>query len=241
MKYCNICHVYINNQLKRCPLCGSHTEEKETNYTQYKNEIEPKVCYPKIQLKGDAYHNFLRKKSWFIVLTVMIVCVLINLLETPTKIWSGYIVVSGLVVYFGILRPIFSKNRFYYMLSLLGFLVPASAILFDIVNSINIIGDTSLFGTSIDYIAPAVLAALIITTDILSFTDKSKYKYYITSLIILTVLSAAPQIVVWASPAGKYNTWFPFSVCAFALLNFAIIAIIYWKKVVAEMKRKFFI
>jgi hypothetical protein len=59
MKYCNTCKVYINKNLDRCPLCGSHTDEKPADSNQYEANIEPYVNYPDIKLKGDAHHNFL--------------------------------------------------------------------------------------------------------------------------------------------------------------------------------------
>lgn len=61
MKYCKECKVYLNEKLSHCPLCGSHPENAPEGGEFYLNDIQPAVSYPPLKLRGDAYHNFLRK------------------------------------------------------------------------------------------------------------------------------------------------------------------------------------
>ena len=100
MKYCSECKVFVNENLKNCPLCGSWMEECESNRFEDYAEQEKYVNYPSLKLKGDAYKSFLRKKSLFLTLTVILVCVLINVLLTPSSLWSAYVACGGMTVCF---------------------------------------------------------------------------------------------------------------------------------------------
>ena len=45
MKYCSECKVFVNENLKNCPLCGSWTEECESNRFEDYAEQEKYVSY----------------------------------------------------------------------------------------------------------------------------------------------------------------------------------------------------
>jgi len=240
MNYCKECKVYINKDLKRCPLCGSHAEPCNECFPEYSHNVQPAVSYPKLKLKGDSHQHFLRKKSPFILSAVILLCLWINIFETPESIWSAYVVIAALFAYFGVIRPIFKKSRTYYILPLEGFLVPIGAYLFDIIYSLSVKGDLSLFGISAKFVAPAVLLALLISTIVLIFTERSKYSYYITSLLLLTLFSAIPQLIMWLTP-GIQGAWLSFSTLSFGLISTAIIIIVFRKQASEEIRRKFFI
>lgn len=241
MKYCNECKVYVNEKLSRCPLCGAHVSECRKSFALYEKNVQPYIDYPKVSVNQTGNPHFLRKKSLLLIAAVILVCVWINFTLTPESVWSAYTALSLLLLYFGIIRPVFGRHRLYLLLPLYGFLTLFFGCLFDIICSYSASGNLDAFGISTEFVAPSVLLALIITTDVLAVTDKSKYKYYIVSLIVLTLLAVIPQTVAWLCVGRKLTDWLSFSVLTFAVLNIAVFTIVYWKKMKTEVHRKFFI
>ncbi len=240
MKYCNECKVYVNEKLSRCPLCGSHVAQSKEDFSLYREKVQPYVDYPKVSLKGRENSNFLRKKSLLLIVVITLVCVWVNFIVTPASIWSAYTALSMLLLYFGIIRPVIGKSRLYLLLPLYGFLSLLFSVLFDFICNYAS-GNPQNFGISAEFIAPSILLALVITTDVFALADRSKYKYYIVSLIALTVFACVPQAIVWLYKEKELTGWLSFSVMSFAVLNIAVFTIVFWKKMKEEVKRKFFI
>ena len=237
MKYCSECKVFVNENLKNCPLCGSWTEECESNRFEDYAEQEKYVNYPSLKLKGDAYKSFLRKKSLFLTLTVILVCVLINVLLTPSSLWSAYVACGGMTVFLCVLSTIYKKRRFYSLLLVLAIVLPLTLVCLDIIQSFDRTGSFSAFGFSLLYAVPGFLMAMMITLDVLAAVEKSKYKYYLFSLLIVSLYALIPQIAVWIIPE-KFPFWLTFSCFVFAVANGLTMTIIYWKSLKAEFNKK---
>lgn len=241
MKYCNECGVFVNDKLSRCPLCGSHVSDKTESFELYEERVQPYIDYPSVSLKNNDSTNFLRKKSLLLIAAVTLICIWINVFITPDSVWSCYTTLSMLLLYFGIIRPVFGKARLYLLLPLYGFLTVLFGCLFDLIHSYSIYGSFISFGISVEFVVPGIILALIVACDIFAVADRSKYMYYIVSLIILTVLALVPQIFVWSITDRKLADWLSFSVMSFALLNIAVFSVVYWRKMKEEVQRKFFI
>lgn len=240
MKYCKECKVYLNEKLSHCPLCGSHPENAPEGGEFYLNDIQPAVSYPPLKLRGDAYHNFLRKKSLLIIFVCVIICVFVNIFATPESLWSAYVTVSGAVVFFCILESLYRHRRFYSQLTLFAFILPVAALLYDLIHALNSGHDFSYIGISISYVCPTILLGLHITCMIMAFADKRENKYYSTSTLLISILAAWPQIIVWIT-GNHFVSWLTFAVFSYAMLSAAIVSILNWKKIQDEFRRKFYL
>lgn len=237
MKYCSECKVFVNENLKNCPLCGSWTEEcNSEKFDDYLNQ-EKYVQYPSLKLKGDAYKSFLRKKSLFLTLTVILVCVLINALVTPSHLWSAYVACGGMTVFICVLSTIYKKRRFYSLLLVLAIVLPVTLYCLDITQSFDRTNGFEAFGFSLSYAVPGFLIAMIITLDVMAAVEKSKYKYYLFSLLIVSLYALIPQIVIWIVPR-EFAYWLTFSCFVFSIANGLTMTIIYWKSLKAEFNKK---
>lgn len=240
MKYCKECKVHLNDKLTHCPLCGAHPTDNVSGAEFYEKEIEPKVDYPQLKLRGDAYQNFLRKKSLWLVFIVVVVSVFINIIVTTNSIWSAYVAISGVVVFLCLLMSLYRHRRFYSLLTLYAFVLPFAALAFDIVQSLNSVKNLSRIGISISYVCPAILLALLITCTVMAFSGRNNNKYYFTSTLFVALLSTWPQIAVWILN-GDVVFWFSFALFCYAILTIAVVFIVGGKKVLEELRRKFYL
>lgn len=236
MKYCNECKVYAPEGLTNCPLCGSYLDKAEIPAEHYK-EQDKLVSYPKLKLKGDEYKHFLRKKSLAITLTIICVCILVNAVATPDSIWSAYVAAGGLAVFLCVLTTIYRKSRFYSLLSVCGLVIPITLFCIDLIQSYNVLHSAARLSFALPYAIPGFFIALIVTLDVMVMSRKSKYKYYLSALLLTSCFALAPQIVYW-SGVLDFPSWLTFSCFCFALGNGIIMSIIHVKSLAAELKRK---
>lgn len=243
MKICRECKVSVNRNLERCPLCGSHLEDEPCNepfYEHYGREIEPHVSYPKLTVRSDDQYNFLRKKSFVLIFAVVAICVLINLLLTKESLWSGYVVCAGATAYLCVITSLVRRRRFYSLIAVCSLVIPLAFVGFDMVHSFDTTGGTGAFGVSFSYLIPAFLLGSLLLCDVLIFWERSAYKYYRLSLILVSLLAVVPQVLDWIF-AFPYPNWFTLAVFFFSLLNGAVVCIVYWKQIKQELKNKFFV
>lgn len=238
MKYCEECKVNVNERHTHCPLCGSHLEK--TGESEMYSQIEKLTDYPELQLKNDEYRNFLRRKAAWLLISVTVVCVIINMLLTKESLWSGYVAAAGFMCYFGVITAIYRHRRFYAMIGVFGVVLPLTASFMEMIYNWDTAGDLSGFRYSMEFIVPGILIALIILTNVMVFTDKARNKYYLVTLGVLTLLSLIPQGAVWIFDL-PYRDWLSFALFFFALLDYAVILILKWRTVAAEFKKKFFV
>lgn len=243
MKVCRECKAVVNRSLEHCPLCGSHLEEERLAnpfYERYEREIEPNVSYPKLTRRSDDYYNFLRKKSLILILAVVAVCVLINLLLTRDSLWSGYVVCAGATAYLCVITSLVRRRRFYSLIAVCSLFIPLAFVGFDMIHSFDATGSLAAFGVSFSYLVPAFLLGSLILCDVLIFWERSAYKYYRLSLILVSLLAVVPQLLDWIF-SFPYPNWFTLAVFFFSLLNAAVICIVCWKQIKQEIRNKFFV
>ena len=240
MKYCRQCRVFAHKDLTRCPLCGSYlvgAEKAESPPARYERESEPCVRFVPLDYQGDFFRHFLRKKSLLLTIAAILIAVLVNRLITPRQQWWGYVVIGGLAVYWCVLQTIYRRRRFYSLLAVCAYALSAALYLIDLTISFDLAGNASYFGISLQYAVPGLLFALLITCDVMSFVEKSGYKYYLVSLVLVSVVALVPEIVVLCLTV--YRNWLTFPLFCFTLLNLFVVAVLYWKPLKSEMARKF--
>lgn len=130
-----------------------------------------------------------------------------------------------------------SPQKVYSLLAVCAYALSAALYLIDLTISFDLAGNASYFGISLQYAVPGLLFALLITCDVMSFVEKSGYKYYLVSLVLVSVVALVPEIVVLCLPV--YRNWLTFPLFCFTLLNLFVVAVLYWKPLKSEMARKF--
>ena len=226
----------MTKDLENCPLCGKYLEDAESSGVY--SGMEDSVFYPELTIKDEIYRNFLREKALFLILTVAFTCLFINILMTPHSLWSGYVFVAGFIAFFGVITAIYKKRRMYATISGSAVLLPIAAAAFELLVRMDS-GNFSRF-ISLEYVIPAMLLGIIAVCDVMIFTDTGKNKYYLSALMLVTVISLIPQIVIW-SLNSTLAQGLSFTLFVFCLLNFAVMTIVWWSRFKAELGKKFHI
>ncbi len=234
MKYCHDCKAYAWEGLDNCPLCGSHLEEVEEKFELYDKQ-NAVVSRPKVTYRRES--AFLKKKSFVLILSIIAVCILINVIITPWSLWSAYVACGGLAASFGVLSAIYNKRRLYSILSVSALVAPLSVAAVDAIQSLDRLGNFSGMSFSLPYAVPGILIGITIALDVLAMIKKRKYRYYTVALLPTTLLSLVPQILQWTIKPSTPG-FLTFACFAFAIANLLIMTIIYWTKMKGEWRRK---
>lgn len=105
MKYCDRCHVTVNNPIDRCPLCFASLVSQD-------NRQEPQ-SYPALLQKAERY-NMLRRIFIMASLTISIICVTINLMTNPSVLWSLIVVVNIVYMWVAISTAVRIRSKLGY-------------------------------------------------------------------------------------------------------------------------------
>ena len=239
MKYCRECKVNVNKKHTNCPLCGAYLSEEGRGNLRYEREIENSVSNYEMEYRDIVNRNFMKKKSFSLCLFLIAVCFLINFLTSRESLWSLYVAIGVLVLYFSVISSIFRRKRFYSILSNCILFLPISIVLIDLVLSFDTVRSISAFGFSVKFVAPAILLAGIILSDVMIANRITKCTYYTLTLLEASVLALVPQTAIWLFMMGTDDTWFAFSVFAFSIIHLFIVFTIKWRWVVEEIRKKF--
>ena len=239
MKHCRICDVNVNQKHANCPLCGAYLDQDGVGQEHYVREIEGNVNNYGIEYRDIVRRNFWSKRvlSWCMILIG--ICVLINVLASPTSLWSGYVAVGVLVSYFAVINNIFKRKRFYAILANGAIYLSMAIVLIDVLHSYDTVMNMSAFGFSIKYVVPGILVGIIIACDVLIGKGDTKCTYYLLTSFLTCVLALMPQIAAWAFFPEWQDTWAMLSAMGFAVLNCIVVATVHSKDIASEIKRKF--
>lgn len=240
MKYCEQCKLNVHGSLDNCPLCGSYLNKAGEGYDRYEREIEPRVSYPELVVKDNVYRSLLTLKALLLITIAAAVCILINIALYRGSLWSGYVAVGGLVGYLCAISAVYRKRRFYAQIAIDAFVLSIAAFALDMIYTFDVAGNLSLFGYSLEYIVPALLAAAVVTTDVMIFTDRGYGKYYLVTLLFVSLIALVPQTVVWLNGTA-YAAYLTFPLFFFALTNGLVLTIVCWKRIKREIRHKFFL
>lgn len=235
MKYCNDCKVYAWEGLSNCPLCGAHLEPADENAPALYAAMDETVQRPKVKYRSET--AFMKKKSLILILIAIAAAVIINLLASPTSLWSGYAAVGGFVAYFGVLRVLINKKRLHSVLTG-GALVSAIAVLaVDFIQSLDRGGDLSKICFALPYAVPGIFIGVTVALDVLALCNRRSGRYYFSSLFVVALYSLLPQIAVWAFSI-QIKTFLTLACFYFAVFNTLVMTIAFYGKMKAELSRK---
>ena len=239
MKHCKICGVNVNQKHSNCPLCGAYLDREGVGQERYCKEIESSVNNYGIEYRDVVRRNFWSKRvlSWCIMLIVA--CVVINVITSPTSMWSGYVATGVLVSYFAVISNIFKRQRFYSILANCAVYLSMAIVLIDVFQSFDTVQSMAAFGFSLKYVVPGIMTAVIIACDVLIGKGDQKCTYYLLTLLLVSVLSALPQIAQWAFFPEWTDTWAMIASLCFAVVNGLVVATVHSKDIASEIKRKF--
>lgn len=238
MKYCRECGVNVNEKHANCPLCGAYLEEEGRGQQRYAEEIENNINNYEIEYRDIIRRNFWSKRVFTWCLMIIAACFVINFLTSRDSLWSCYVAVGVLVIYFSAISSIFKRKRFYAIFSNCATYVSMALVLIDVVLSFDTVRDMSAFGFSLKFAVPALLIAVIIACDVLIGKGDKRCTYYLLTMYWASFLALVPQVVIWIAFDSWTNTWLALSAFAFAIVNGIVLTTIHGKEVTSEIKRK---
>ncbi len=240
MKYCERCKINVFDGHDNCPLCGNYLEQAGRDQDDYAQAVEPYVQYPDLVVKDDVYRGLLSLKAMFLLLVAAAVCVVLNCILDRAHLWSSYVAVGCFVAYTCAISAVYRKRRLYGQIAVDALVLTLAAFACELIYSFDVAGNASLFRYSLTLVVPILLAAALVTTDVMLFSDRHSGKYYFVTLWFVTLLATVPQIVVWSTGA-RFNWYVSFPLFFFAVTNAAVLSIVCWRRFKSELERKFFV
>jgi hypothetical protein len=238
MKYCFDCEVNVNEKHKNCPLCGRYLG-KEGSFPLYQSMEKDAEC-PSVKVQEASFFSIFRQRLAWIVLLCIFGCILLNIILPYESLWSGYVVIGGMLCILGVITAINRKRRLYALISSCSILLPLSVVGLEIVARLDAAKSLAAFGVTLEFVVPSILLALIILCDIMMFVDKSKNKYYVSSLLLVSIISLLPQIAIWIIHKDLHG-FMTVTLFFVSIINFGLILLINWKRMKSELQKKFFV
>ncbi len=217
MRYCRSCKFNIENDLKKCPLCGTHTEEKDKNYNN---------DYPKVENRYIT--DLINQAMLFIAIAISIVSLFVNRYLARSVPWS-FIAIIGVFYLLLSSKFILNKGKNY------GFFVLTQVVLISIVIFLidHLIGYN---GWSVDYVIPFVIISGSLAISTISIISPFKYKEYIVYLLIIALLGLIPLVLILCGVAKVYWTS---AVCViYSVLTVLAMIIFSRRKLNTELKKR---
>ena len=187
MRHCKSCKLEIENNLTKCPLCGTYTEETSDIYNN---------DYPKVKIS--YLYDLINKCILFFAISTSIVSLFVNRYLASSTPWSIIAIVGVFYIYLSA-RLILKKGKNY------GFFIMTQVVF---VSVLTFVIDYFLgyLGWSVNYVIPFVIisGSIVITT--ISIIQPFKYKEYIIYLFIITLLGLIPLILIFSHVAKVYWT-----------------------------------
>ncbi len=112
MSYCVNCGVELADAAKKCPLCDTPVINPNILNTDKAEPPFPK----KIVLPKGARTRYGAIIASFLILLPNFVCVITNLLLTPHRLWSVYVVASSAIAWFLFVFPFLMKRKHIYLI-----------------------------------------------------------------------------------------------------------------------------
>lgn len=234
MKYCPKCKVNAHHQLTNCPLCGSYLDEKQNNdKCEIYRDMDEKISYP--TLKEYSRPSFFKSKFSIILLTLTIVCVVLNILVNPASHWSAYVAIGFVFTVGCVMFPINNKIRLVKQVRYDVALLSAIAIALEI-SICN--GKFEWF--TVEFVLPWLYVVAIVLIDFLIFLQRYGGRQLFGTLLYCTVFAILPQIMMWIAQWRSWyevKTLFTFVIFFASLLNLVVVFVIYSKQMKEDMER----
>lgn len=237
MKFCNNCKVKVNDNSRYCPLCGSFLEKPVLNdpTNQY---IQEHVKHPPLTVTGKTKHYLQKRLFWFVLLCFAI-CAITNAITFNGSFWSGYVLFGLIATYYVVSSSVFRIRRLYSLIGMTTFVASLCVFGMDVTHSLGVAQNLSAVTSSVQFVIPSIILGGLILTDIMIMSNRSKYKYFFISLIEITSMAVLIQAVVWLARLQYTHDWLIFATFFFAIVNFILMIVIFWRTFKQEMLRKF--
>jgi hypothetical protein len=201
-------------------------------FTRYSQTIEPFVAYPKIDL------NRLQKKSaaaHFLIISFLsvLVCIVVNILQTPASLWSPYVAAAWLQNYFSVLRPLLKKNKIYNQLIINLLSISVFLTFIDFFT-------TGYSGFSLKYVIPSMCFAAVLVSDVFIVINRGHSRDYYLTLMIASLFGLVPKILMWSVGLSD-PILFGFVLFLAIIVNYFIIYLFFGKNIREELAKKFYI
>lgn len=217
MKYCKSCKLKIENDLTKCPLCGSFTDSIGSDFNS---------DYPVV--RNSYLLELTNRCMLFFTIAISVVSLFVNRYLAPTVPWSIMTIIS--IIYLNLsLRSIIKKKQNY------GFFILMQVVMISIVGwVIDLL--TGYKGWSVDYVIPFVIISGSATISILSTINSYKYKDYLIYLFISAILGFVPIILIANNWTHVY--WTSASCVIYSVLTVLAMVIFTRRRLNAELKRR---
>ena len=234
MKYCTKCNVNVHHQLTNCPLCGSYLDEKNNNTNcEIYADIDEKVTYPTLHEKPRA--SFFKYKINIILLVFTVICVALNVLVDPQSHWSSYVAIGFVFTVGCVLLPISNKTKLLKQVRWDLILLTTLAIAMEFA-----VGNGKFYWISVEFVIPWFYVIAIALIDCLIFFHHRNNRELFSHLLFCTVFAVLPQIVMWIARWQKWyepKTVIDFVIFFVALVNLAVVFVVYSKQMKEDMER----
>jgi uncharacterized membrane protein len=117
MKVCNYCGVELDTEMNFCPLCGHKSNTPVVSSRKDSNNKEPKQAQAAAYNFEDLTQRQQRKVVWelaaFILVSISVITLIIDLLISRHVTWSKYTMTIGLVLLIDFSLIIFMQKRLF--------------------------------------------------------------------------------------------------------------------------------
>ena len=187
METCDKCGVQVRTAGHFCPLCGaSLTRVAEMDAPGRCLPDAPENEYPDLS-REIAKYNFIYRLVIFISVLGCGVCVLVNLLTSPGFLWC-LIVLAATVYAWLVIPPMLRRGaNFGRQIVMQVIFTSALAIALDF-----IIG---WHGWSLTYALPAICAAGIVATGLMSIFNRTRWAQYVLYQVIAGIFGFVPLLL----------------------------------------------
>ncbi|MCX6307547.1 MAG: zinc ribbon domain-containing protein, partial [Bacteroidia bacterium] len=132
MKVCNYCGVELDADMNFCPLCGHKSNSPVVKSRKEIIHKDPKDAGKAAYNFEDLTHRQQRKVVWelaaFVLISISVITLIIDLLITRQITWSKYTLTVGLVLLIDITLIIFLQKQLFLLFS--GCFISTSLLLF---------------------------------------------------------------------------------------------------------------
>lgn len=233
MKYCDNCKLNIDSQHQRCPLCGGVITEQNAKTTgqHFYAEMQNATERPKLSL-NKMTNRYKSKVINTVVVSIILLCAIVNLLFTPNIRFVGYCILAALFLTDNRLTRMLNKGN-------VANKTVATVILFALTALVCEISAKHTFNPDISIFAvlPCISILALLTIDIAFVFRKNNCKGLYKALLVCTVLSLIPQTIRWLTNTEslpKFATLTALILFVNALTNLATIKVLFYRYIKTE-------
>lgn len=184
MNQCKNCGVWVEGLT--CPLCHRGILDPTTSA-----EIKGYPDYGR--LRWDKKNVFISKLAIFIAVSIISICVLINLVTMPHTLWSLYVATIVFYLLITCIHTILSASH------------PGGKILVQLISLSGLLLLTDVLGGferwSVNYVVPFLVVAATLLVTFIILTKRMRWRAYVGFVVTMIVLGFFPIVLYLAGVA----------------------------------------